>query len=482
MQTLGYGRVSSREQAENTHALEQQIARLKAAGASKIYKDIDSGSKDKRLEFNEVIELVKRGEVNEVIVTRLDRLTRSLPTLRKVLDIFKEHGVNLRALDDSIDTQTAAGKFHLNMLGALAEMEVDRLSERVRHGWQHLRDRRIAMNPPFGYAKINDGHVLDYSPFLCLIEGKQEMSRAQIARTIIEAFSKKRSLRLALREINEKYGIQRFAHPQRKKGRMARDLFQFSPAGLGDWLTNPVLRGHLCYRRKKERQRQKPSDWEIYYDTHPEHRLISEEEYREIESILAYNRQVRGYSSTAQRYPLSGLVYCAECRATCYAMTGSRGKTPGLNYYYQCKNWRERACLNKKTIRMEKVEEAVIDALVQRAEAIARLAQLPTSPAQPDPPELQQLKSQLEGLEALGYNPALVEAKHQLQTQIANYQAQLKVEAQQQGADVELLLWACSENEMWQTMEVGDKRSLYRTLASRVLVKDGVVVSVELKV
>lgn len=181
MRSIGYARVSTREQADVSNALEQQIERLKAAGAGEIFNDVDSGSKDKRPAFNEVMELVRSHLIDEVVVTRLDRLTRSLPTLRKALDTFRESGVNLRALDDSIDMKTAAGKFHLNMLGALAEMEVDRLSERVRHGWQHLRDRKIAMNPPFGYAKIDDRHQLNHRPFLCLLEGHQERSKAQIA-------------------------------------------------------------------------------------------------------------------------------------------------------------------------------------------------------------------------------------------------------------------------------------------------------------
>jgi len=105
---IGYARVSSREQSENSHALEQQIARLRAAGAKDIYTDIESGSKNSRPKFKQLITDCKLGKISEVIVTRLDRLTRSLVTLRKTVDQFKDSGVVLRALDDSIDTSTAA--------------------------------------------------------------------------------------------------------------------------------------------------------------------------------------------------------------------------------------------------------------------------------------------------------------------------------------------------------------------------------------
>ncbi|MFO0194853.1 MAG: recombinase family protein, partial [Pseudanabaena sp.] len=104
---IGYARVSTREQSENSHALEQQIARLKAAGATEIYSDVESGSKNSRPKFKQLIADCKLGRISEVIVTRLDRLTRSLVTLRKTIDQLKDAGVSLVALDDSIDTSTA---------------------------------------------------------------------------------------------------------------------------------------------------------------------------------------------------------------------------------------------------------------------------------------------------------------------------------------------------------------------------------------
>ena len=327
MQIIGYGRVSSREQAENSHALEQQIQRLKDAGATEILRDVESGSSNDRTSFQKLLTLIKSGLCDEVVVTRLDRLTRSLPTLRTVIDLFKESGVNLRALDDCIDFKSAAGKFHLNMLGALAEMEVDRLGERVRHGWSHLRERKVAMNPPFGYVKISDQHQLDYGLFLCLIDSRQELSKAAIARDIVNAFLEKQTLRLALRQINERYGIQTFAHNnepgQSKGGRVAQGVFRFSPGGLCNWLTNPVLQGHLSYLRHKGDRAQ------THYNTHPDQALITSDEARQIEEIISHNKQVRGFGSTALKYPLSGLIFCGECRSSCYSMTGSRGKNTG---------------------------------------------------------------------------------------------------------------------------------------------------------
>ena len=478
MQIIGYGRVSSREQAENSHALEQQIQRLKDAGATEILRDVESGSSNDRTSFQKLLTLIKSGLCDEVVVTRLDRLTRSLPTLRTVIDLFKESGVNLRALDDCIDFKSAAGKFHLNMLGALSEMEVDRLGERVRHGWSHLRERKVAMNPPFGYVKISDQHQLDYGLFLCLIDSRQELSKAAIARDIVNAFLEKQTLRLALRQINERYGIQTFAHNnepgQSKGGRVAQGVFRFSPGGLCNWLTNPVLQGHLSYLRHKGDRAQ------THYNTHSDQALVTDDEARQIEEIISRNKQVRGFGSTALKYPLSGLIFCGECRSSCYSMTGSRGKnTPGLNYYFQCKNWRVRSCSQKKVIRMELVEAVVIEKLCTRAEQITTIAERPPSTLLP--PELQVLRSELAFYQsAPGHRAIGIVAD--LKRQIKEFRHQQIQHSQVDQANRELLLRCFSDLLYWKTLLDEEKRDLYRALVDRVVMRDGQVESVSLKI
>ncbi|MCA6572130.1 MAG: recombinase family protein [Pseudanabaena sp. M53BS1SP1A06MG] len=479
---IGYARVSTREQSENSHALEQQIARLKAAGATEIYSDVESGSKNSRPKFKQLIADCKLGRISEVIVTRLDRLTRSLVTLRKTIDQLKDAGVSLVALDDSIDTSTAVGKFHLNMLGSLAEMEVDRLSERVRHGWKHLRDRKVAMNPPFGYCKINDKHTLDHQKFLCLLSDRTEMSKAEIAQDIINAFFQERSLRGCLRVINPKYGIFTSAnnnHGENIGGVTARGLFRFSITGLKDWLINPVLQGHLCYLKKRNGQRLDRSQWQIFRNTHEA--LITEQQSREIDEILAHNRQVRGYGTQAQRFPLSGLVFCAECRAACYSCASRIGTSKTeFHYYFQCKNAQTRSCNNRKLVRQEKCEAAAIASLTQRASQIADIAELPLERV--EPVELRELRGQLAVLENLGYNPAIATAKEQLRAQISNLEYGLTVGANIDTKLRDALIDTFGNPVYFSSLPLDEKKAIYRALIDRIVVKDGGVVSVELKI
>ncbi len=482
MNIVGYARVSTREQSENSHALEQQVARLKLAGSENIYTDVESGSKNNRPNFKRLMRDVELGKVYEVVVTRLDRLTRSLVTLRKTVDQLKEAKVILRALDDSIDTSTAAGKFHLNMLGSLAEMEVDRLSERVQHGWQHLRDRKVAMNPPFGYIKQDDKHALDHQKFLCLLSDRNELSKAEIAKDIIDTFFEAKSLRGCLKIINPKYGIFTSAnnnHGEKIGGVISRGLFRFSIGGLSSWLTNPVLLGHLCYLKKRNGKRLDKSLWQITRDTHEP--LITESQALEIDAILESNKRVRGWGTQAQRYPLSGLVFCAECRATCYSCAGRIGaSTTEFHYYFQCKNAQTKSCNNRKLVRQEKCEAAAIAKLISAAAQITDIAQIPLE--RQDPLELRELRSQLASLETLRYNPAIAQAIIQMKSQINNMEYGLSSSGKVDSELRSVLVETFANPVYFATLADGDKKTVYRALIDRIIVKDGDVVSVELKI
>jgi DNA invertase Pin-like site-specific DNA recombinase len=427
-----------------------------------------SGWKDKsKLSLEKVLELVRSQSCDEVIITRLDRLSRKGVRSFAIFEDFLQSGVTLRALDEPFDLTTASGRMMAGQLVVFAQFYSDQKAESVRHGWKHLRDRKVAMNPPFGYIKTNDHFKLDHRPFLCLLENKEIKTRAQVAREIVDAYLQQQSLRMALRVINEHYGIQVFAHNnqdgQKLGGRVARDMFRFSSAGLSEWLTNPVLQGHTCYLRKKQGKHVSKSDWLIHYDTHSDQRLITDEEVRQIEQIRQHNQRVRGYGSTALKYPLSGLVFCAKCRSACYSLKGSRGKNqPGYNYYFQCKNWWTRACTNKKVCRMEVVEQAVI-------------SEAPPS----EPLELQQLRSQLATLEAMqSNNSAIIEARLDLKRQIKNFRHMLAQKSEVRQENQELLMKTFGVRLYWQTLPDEEKRLIYRALVSRLTVKDGLVAEV----
>jgi DNA invertase Pin-like site-specific DNA recombinase len=128
MPLYGYARVSTIDQ-----DLRLQRAALKAAGCDMIRAEKVSGSRrDGRTELQVLLDFVRAGDT--LIVTRIDRLARSMKDLQDIVHKLKTRGVALRATEQPIDTSTAAGKAFLDMLGVFAEFEINLRRERQLEG------------------------------------------------------------------------------------------------------------------------------------------------------------------------------------------------------------------------------------------------------------------------------------------------------------------------------------------------------------
>ena len=128
MTAIGYARVSTIDQ-----DLSLQLAALKAAGCDVIRKEKVSGSSTKgRTELSTVLDFLRKGDV--LVVTRVDRLARSIADLQDIVRALKAKGAALKATEQPIDTSTAAGKAFLDMLGVFAEFETNLRRERQMEG------------------------------------------------------------------------------------------------------------------------------------------------------------------------------------------------------------------------------------------------------------------------------------------------------------------------------------------------------------
>jgi DNA invertase Pin-like site-specific DNA recombinase len=137
MPLYGYARVSSFGQ-----DLGLQRAVLKAAGCGVIRAETASGARrDGRTELQVLLDFVRPGDT--LVVTRIDRLARSLKDLRDIVHELKAKGVALRATEQPVDTGTAAGKAFLDMLGVFAEFETNLRRERQLEGIRAARARGI---------------------------------------------------------------------------------------------------------------------------------------------------------------------------------------------------------------------------------------------------------------------------------------------------------------------------------------------------
>jgi DNA invertase Pin-like site-specific DNA recombinase len=126
--TIGYARVSTTDQ-----NLEIQIAALKAAGCDVIRSEKRSGtSTTGRAELQTVLDFLRKGDC--LMVTRIDRLARSIGDLQDIVRAVKAKGASLKASEQPIDTTSAAGKAFLDMLGVFAEFETNLRKERQAEG------------------------------------------------------------------------------------------------------------------------------------------------------------------------------------------------------------------------------------------------------------------------------------------------------------------------------------------------------------
>jgi DNA invertase Pin-like site-specific DNA recombinase len=137
MSLYGYARVSSIEQ-----DLAIQRAALKAAGCDVIRAEKASGvRRDGRTELQSLLEFLRPGDA--LVITRIDRLARSMKDLQDIVHELKEKGVALRATEQPIDTGTAAGKAFLDMLGVFAEFETNLRRERQMEGIAAAKARGV---------------------------------------------------------------------------------------------------------------------------------------------------------------------------------------------------------------------------------------------------------------------------------------------------------------------------------------------------
>lgn len=125
---VGYARTSTTEQAAGLAAQERL---LQEAGVTKLFSERVS-SVAARPELDRAIEYLRDGD--QFVVTKLDRLARSVADLVRITGVLEEKQATLKILDLNLDTSTPTGKLMLNLLGSIAQFERELMLERQREG------------------------------------------------------------------------------------------------------------------------------------------------------------------------------------------------------------------------------------------------------------------------------------------------------------------------------------------------------------
>ena len=148
---VGYARTSTLDQIAG---FEAQVRELEAAGCEKIFKEQVS-SVGEREQLAAALDFIREGDT--LVVTKLDRLARSIGHLSEITRTLERKGANLSVLVMGLDTTNATGRLMLNVIGSVAQFEREMMLERQREGIARAKaDGRYKGRKPTAQAKAAD--------------------------------------------------------------------------------------------------------------------------------------------------------------------------------------------------------------------------------------------------------------------------------------------------------------------------------------
>lgn len=457
-----YARVSTGSD-EQEAALEQQLDRLRAAAAGHDtveFIDVASGTKDDRQQLNALMTACRVGQLDRVICTRLDRLSRSMAHGAELLNYFSaEDTPSLLALDDALDLDTIGGRLVARMLINLGQAESERLSERVRHGRAYQRKTMVPLGPkaPYGYRFNATRTNYELDP-----------ETAESARWLVQQFLKDGLLRPLLRQAKELPGCPWTSVP-----------------GMRSWLMNPTLAGYRVYGhdeiyrdqdgRVKKRRLKAGVYKQVIADAHEP--LITAVDHAKVQALILEHMD-RKSSGLLKGYvrELTKLVTCSHCgRHMSYQHHVRLGPIYLRCSYFPC------ASEKRNRIKVQTVKDAIWAKLKQHKERLLAYAVVQSGLMAGQLDEAMQLEREIRELEDRR-DPDLSDA-------ILRKRMKLENALQMQGhrLDVELkagdIRKALDDPAYWQLMENNPEatRRMFTDWVKQVLVRDRAVEAVVLK-
>ena len=348
--TALYIRVSTQEQATEGYSVQEQTDRLtkysEAMGWSifKVYTDPGfSGGRTDRPGLQAMINDIRKGYIDKVLVYKLDRLSRSQKdTLNLIEDEFLAHNVDFISMCENFDTSTPFGRAMVGILAVFAQLEREQIKERMFMGKEaRAKEGKYpgAKQPPVGYDYINGELIVN--PYYALI--------------VKDMFN------LALTGLSP-YKIASHLNSAYPKS----DGAEWTPEHVRKILKNKTYVGYIKHGSEYIKGIQEPIITEDIFDQVKHILDIKSEEHRK------YNRR-SGKSTTY----LGGYLYCAHCGAKYSKFTGKYKTVSGEKRTYASYMCNSRHCKQKsqikdpncrnKTWRIDTLDNLVFDQIRQLA-------------------------------------------------------------------------------------------------------------------
>jgi len=298
-----------------------------------------SGGNLERPALKKLMDDIKAGKINIVVVYKIDRLTRSLMDFAKLVEVFDQCGVTFVSVTQSFNTTTSMGRLTLNVLLSFAQFEREVTSERIRDKIAASKKKGMWMgaSPPIGYRIEN--RQLAINPV--------EVPITKMIFNRYQALGCVRSLKQEL----DKQKI--YTPPRVSKTGIGHGNRPFSRGNLYKILKNPVYIGLIKHKDKT-------------YDGLHE-RLIDQEQWDAVQALLA-NNGVKRSRISKKRHLLSGLLY--NQHGTIYTPTFTKKDKKQYRYYISqdLLQYRDHPSHVMARVPADEIEQAVMTALRQQIE------------------------------------------------------------------------------------------------------------------
>ncbi|MDR1630642.1 MAG: recombinase family protein [Oscillospiraceae bacterium] len=341
--TAIYLRVSTEEQAQEGYSIRAQEEKLKAYARIKgwpvydVYIDPGISGKNitERPDMNRMIDDIKKGHIKNVLVFKIDRLTRSISDLVYLINLFNEYECAFNSLNESIDTHSATGRMFIKIIGIFAEFERENISERVRLGCER---------------KVKEGYTI-----ACNISSYgYDRKNGEKVQTINEKEA------VIVREIFEM-----FVYRHMKYFDIATDLNNRNiPSKKGTVWYAPTIQELLTNCNYIGKVRYATNDPKKYFETKGLHEpIISEELYTKAQNLIK-NLAVKVYKKhPKEENYFAGIVFCGVCGGKMLAH-GDYKKDENdrtlSRVGYRCQNRYNKSCTASEASQ-SKIEEAFIE-------------------------------------------------------------------------------------------------------------------------
>ena len=366
-----------------------------------------SGGNVDRPAFQRMMADVVEGEVDCIVVYKIDRLSRSLLDFAKIMETLDSHGVSLASVTQQFNTSTSMGRLTLNILLSFAQFEREIISERTRDKIAAARRKgKWTGGPPvLGYDRIKDSRGSR------IVVNEDEAERVQ---TIYKMYLKEGSLLPTLNLMKTKgWRTKRY---QTGKG-IWRGGVEFDKSSLLRILSNVTYLGKVTYKG------------DIYEGEHEA--IVDEELFAQVQGLLQRNRNSGGkHSRNKHGALLKGLVRCKACGCAMGHHFATRGNK--RYRYYVCiraqkHGWRECPAPSLPAKQLEDFVLAQIKSLGRDPEVLAESLRATQAHLQRDIDELTGQRTQIEAtIKDLGKQIGQVAARADFDNSIAEQLGRLQ--------------------------------------------------------